>query len=394
MPKNPQKAAEAVELASESARKLNDAVSQTAAIAKRINAEATGTMNRKQLEDLAKRIWETRPEFASAAKALAQLSQTRYDQHFQLVIKNNGDKRITALRAQIESQSLTSFSDPSSVTSPPLGPPTNPHLVTPPNNPYPDNPLLGNPPLVNTPPANLPTPQPDNPLLGNPPLVNSLPPATQPPPDQRELPPMTNANDRNWWGCKGDICDSYYNEGDRAFDNQYAPDAAAAKAQFYEDNPQLTQQLAGQKRSIQQIAAEYPPSDEIDEAVQKGQLRTSDIPSGGPCGPNLSGSSVCPDNPSAADFTNLLEKARSLNQTVDNERDNLHNQLGDLNRQMTNLDTEFTSAQISAREQPAASSPAVPPGWWVKCTCPADHPTAGILVGTTRWHSPLILCPK
>ena len=94
-----------------------------------------------------------------------------------------------------------------------------------------------------------------------------------------------------------------------------------------------------------------------------------------------------------AEFNKLLGQAQSKKQSSDRERDDLHNQLRDLNQQMTNLDAESTKAQANASEPPATSSPPIPPGW-VPCTCPADHPNAGILVGGTRYHTPLLKCPQ
>jgi hypothetical protein len=92
--------------------------------------------------------------------------------------------------------------------------------------------------------------------------------------------PSAESTPSNWWGCVGDaaLCDQYRDLGDRAFDSsnpdpaQGQAEADAAKSQFYQDNPFLTVPLPGQSQSIQQIAAQYAPSDEIDEAVQRGYL--------------------------------------------------------------------------------------------------------------------------
>jgi hypothetical protein len=103
---------------------------------------------------------------------------------------------------------------------------------------------------------------------------------TTPPGSGGSTAAQTGATVSNSWGCKGDpaLCLAYHDLGDRAFDSSN-PDPVQAQAQakvtrdqFYNDNPQLITPLPGQSQSIQQIADQYSPSDQIDEAVQKGLL--------------------------------------------------------------------------------------------------------------------------
>jgi hypothetical protein len=34
------------------------------------------------------------------------------------------------------------------------------------------------------------------------------------------------------------------------------------------------------------------------------------------------------------------------------------------------------------------------PSWWIRCQCPEDHPTAGMVVDGVRWHAPVLQCPN
>jgi hypothetical protein len=167
---------------------------------------------------------------------------------------------------------------------PPPPPPRPPDTVLPPDN-KPQDTVL---PPDNTPtkppdtvlaPDNTPTKPPDT--VPPPDNTPTKPPDTVPPPDNPAtkppdtvLPPgQTVPTVSNGW-CNGALCEDWYNGGDRqafgdpANTNPVATAAAAAaRQQFYDQNPQLV--------PLQSIAADHSPQSEVDEAVQKGLLSNS-----------------------------------------------------------------------------------------------------------------------
>jgi len=120
--------------------------------------------------------------------------------------------------------------------------------------------------------------------------------------------------------------------------------------------------------------------------------------------PSQDGNSVLVNGAAETDFTKLLDQAQSRNQSIDSEISALRGQLRDQNSEMTNLDNEFIRAQADRTQSEAFDKAtaqfALPlpqptiPSSWVPCTCPADHPNAGLLVNGVRWHTPLLNCPR
>jgi hypothetical protein len=110
-------------------------------------------------------------------------------------------------------------------------------------------------------------------------------------------------------------------------------------------------------------------------------------------------------DPSAADqaeFSKLLGQAQARSQSLQQDVGGLRDQLHDLNTEVSNVDRDFTKAQVDRQKleqanpsSPLSLSPAqprIPPGW-VPCTCPPDHPGAGIFVNGVQYHTPLLRCP-
>jgi hypothetical protein len=106
----------------------------------------------------------------------------------------------------------------------------------------------------------------------------------------------------------------------------------------------------------------------------------------------------------ALEFDNLLDQARSRNQGLDNRISSLRNQLRDQNQQMTDLDKELIKVQTQSPQTDSGNgavaqitSPSlqaqIPPGW-VPCTCPSDHPNAGLFVNGVQYHTPVLRCPR
>ena len=280
------KTAEAVALAREAQTKSKDAYEQTAAIFKRTNSVLTGEMSPAQLKELAQRYWESRHDLSTAAKGLLTYLNADEEQRLLIALKHevrNEIDRLTDLKAQ---QAFAPFA---SLPLPP--PPDGPPPLTPPDGP--NTPVSVQPAATdaNTPVAVPPAAtDPNTPVTvatvtdPNMPPVNSLTGGGDPsrPSGSSGSTPQSGSIDSNWWGCKGDLCDNYHDLGDRAFDRpngdptQAQAEAKAARDQFYRDNPQLTTlKVPGESQTIQEIAGQYSPADQIDEAVQKGLLGSS-----------------------------------------------------------------------------------------------------------------------
>lgn len=166
------------------------------------------------------------------------------------------------------------------------------------------------------------------------------------------------------------LLDRWLNLGNRAFDNQQQADG------FFQQHPSLTK--------YRDVADDHAPISEIEQDYQDAYA-----------------DSLTSAPASATEFTNLLGKARSKNQNLDTEVGTLRNQLRDQNQQMTDLDKELTKAQVQSAQTVSGNGaitspslqPQIPPGW-VPCTCPSDHPNAGLFVNGVQYHTPLLHCPQ
>jgi chromosome segregation ATPase len=113
-----------------------------------------------------------------------------------------------------------------------------------------------------------------------------------------------------------------------------------------------------------------------------------------------------PTSSSAADqgeFSKSLGEAQARRQSLQQDVGGLRNELRNLNTEVGKVDQDFSKAQVDRQqiERTSASSleplspiqPQIPDGW-VPCTCPPDHPRAGIFVNGTQYHTPVLQCPK
>ncbi len=85
-------------------------------------------------------------------------------------------------------------------------------------------------------------------------------------------------------------------------------------------------------------------------------------------------------------FDKLLKDAQSKSAKQDEEIRKLQRQIDNANKQLDAFNNNVVGGQ--------SSLPLSIPVGWIPCVCPAAHPNAGILVGNTRWHTPLLHCPQ
>jgi hypothetical protein len=107
-------------------------------------------------------------------------------------------------------------------------------------------------------------------------------------------------------------------------------------------------------------------------------------------------------NPSPVDFNNSLSRAQQNQDAASQQLQQTQAQVNDLQTQISQAQAQVTSTRqsiadarqpISAPTRLGLPTPRIPAGW-VPCTCPDQHPHAGLLVNGTRYHSAALNCSR